>query len=239
MTPPAIPSVAIDHQKRSFVAARPAPAKNAAVPGHIAIAVDSMHCESAPAFRKPLSEAVNVCLHGGVRWLSVLVPANAEAALAEFIAQEAEPFSHRGVKLAISGEHASLEDAADVLRRLPVSRESLRFSFAVNYGGRGEIVDAVRALATQVRAGALRAADVDMPRLEEQLCAGDLPPVDLLVRTGGSTALSDFLLWKAAYAELLFVDERFRDFSARQMQVALDDYARRRRTFGGLSARAW
>ncbi|MCY3024383.1 MAG: undecaprenyl diphosphate synthase family protein, partial [Planctomycetota bacterium] len=84
----------------------------------------------------------------------------------------------------------------------------------------------------------LRPSDITPERLQAQLLSRDLPPVDLLVRTGGVGRISDFLLWQAGYAELFFADVPWCDFRRDHLRAALADYARRRRTFGALPGKA-
>jgi len=107
-------------------------------------------------------------------------------------------------------------------------------AIALNYGARNELVQAMRRLADQVAAGTLAAADIDEQKIEAALDTHDLPPLDLLIRTSGEQRLSNFLLWQAAYAELLFVDTLWPDFDGDTMRAALAEYARRERRYGGL-----
>ena len=110
----------------------------------------------------------------------------------------------------------------------------MTLAIALNYGARNELVQAMRRLADQVAAGTLGAADIDEQKIEAALDTHDLPPLDLLIRTSGEQRLSNFLLWQAAYAELLFVDTLWPDFDGDTMRAALAEYARRERRYGGL-----
>jgi len=105
---------------------------------------------------------------------------------------------------------------------------------ALNYGAQAEIADAARTLAERARAGEIDPAAIDEKLFEDALDTGDLPPLDLLIRTSGEQRLSNFLLWQAAYAEFLFVDTLWPDFDERALADALDAYGRRQRWFGGL-----
>jgi undecaprenyl diphosphate synthase len=106
------------------------------------------------------------------------------------------------------------------------TRMSLNICF--NYSGRAEIIDAVRALV----ASAATPADVDEAHLAEHLYTAGQPDVDLLIRTGGDRRISNFLLWQAAYAELVFSDKFWPDYSPDDFDAALDDFASRERRFG-------
>jgi undecaprenyl diphosphate synthase len=105
---------------------------------------------------------------------------------------------------------------------------------ALNYGAQAEMVAAARALAAQVRAGELEPDQIDEASFEGALETSDLPPLDLLIRTSGEHRLSNFLLWQAAYAELLFVDTLWPDFDEQALSDAVAQFSRRQRRFGGL-----
>jgi undecaprenyl diphosphate synthase len=92
----------------------------------------------------------------------------------------------------------------------------------------------MRQLAGEVAAGRLSPDQIDEARIDEALDTGGLPPLDLMIRTSGERRLSNFLLWQAAYSELLFVDTLWPDFDEAAMDAALADYARRERRYGGL-----
>jgi undecaprenyl diphosphate synthase len=106
-------------------------------------------------------------------------------------------------------------------------------AIALNYGARREIAKTARALAEQVAAGELSAASIDEAAIEGLLDTADLPPLDLLIRTSGEYRLSNFLLWQAAYAELIFLDTLWPDFDEDAFTAAIAQYAGRERRFGG------
>lgn len=103
-------------------------------------------------------------------------------------------------------------------------------SFAFDYGGRAEIVEAARRAVNEGRS----ASSIDEETFGEYLHTSGLPDVDLLIRTGGEKRLSNFLLWQSAYAELYFTDTLWPDFGREEIARALAEYARRQRRFGGL-----
>jgi undecaprenyl diphosphate synthase len=103
----------------------------------------------------------------------------------------------------------------------------------LNYGSRAEIVAAARKLAGEVEAGEIEASQVDEHAVERTLETYGLPELDLLIRTSGEVRLSNFLLWQAAYAELLFLDVLWPDFDESAFADALQRYAARQRRFGG------
>jgi undecaprenyl diphosphate synthase len=108
----------------------------------------------------------------------------------------------------------------------------LKLQVAVSYGGRWDIVQAARQLASQCASGALRPADIDEDRFAAALELGGLPDADLLIRTGGERRISNFLLWNIAYAELYFSDRLWPDFDRSELSAALDFFAGRERRFG-------
>ena len=105
---------------------------------------------------------------------------------------------------------------------------------ALNYGSQAELARVAQELARRVRDGAMAAEAVDADAIDSLLETHDLPPLDLLIRTSGEQRLSNFLLWQAAYAELLFVETLWPDFDAATLQEAIDIFGRRQRRFGGL-----
>ena len=108
-------------------------------------------------------------------------------------------------------------------------------SIAFNYGGRAEIVDAVKELAAEVKGGRLRPEKIDERAIAERLYAADMPPPDLLIRTSGEQRISNFLLWEVAYSELWFTPLFWPDFDREHLFEAIRDFQKRTRRFGGLS----
>ena len=105
---------------------------------------------------------------------------------------------------------------------------------ALGYGARAEIVAAARLLAERVRDGAITLDEIDEAAIDAELTTAELPPLDLLIRTSGEQRLSNFLLWQAAYAELVFTDVLWPDFDEAELARCLAEFARRERRFGGL-----
>src|SRR3546814_7807523 len=105
---------------------------------------------------------------------------------------------------------------------------------ALNYGAQAEIAAAARRLAVRTAAGDIGADAIDEAAIEAELDTAGLPPLDLLIRTSGERRLSNFLLWQAAYAELLFVDTLWPDFDGAGLREAIASLAPRERRFGGL-----
>jgi undecaprenyl diphosphate synthase len=121
-------------------------------------------------------------------------------------------------------------EAAEELTR---DNDVLTLTMCVNYGGRAEIVDAVRQIAEQVADGRLKPNKIDERTIARHLDEPDMPDVDLFVRSSGEQRTSNFLLWQSAYAEMVFLDTLFPDFDRRHIWQAVEIYARRDRRFGG------
>ena len=105
--------------------------------------------------------------------------------------------------------------------------------FALNYGGRAEIVDAARKLAEDVRAGEINSADIDENLFRQYLYAPEIPDPDLMIRTSGELRLSNFLLWELSYSELYVTDVYWPDFGRDDFSRAIDSYYGRDRRYGG------
>jgi undecaprenyl diphosphate synthase len=105
-------------------------------------------------------------------------------------------------------------------------------SLALSYGSRAELVDAMRAIATEVKAGRLDPAAIDEALVNQHLYTAGLPDPDLLIRTSGECRLSNFLLWQLAYAEIYVTDVYWPDFRRPQLEAAFAAFAGRERRFG-------
>lgn len=109
----------------------------------------------------------------------------------------------------------------------------LNFQVALNYGGRDDIVRAVRDIAKECRDGKVNPGDIDEEYISSHLDTSDIPDPDLLIRTSGEQRISNFLLWQLAYSEMYFSDALWPDFSERDLEMAIDYYNRRERRYGG------
>jgi undecaprenyl diphosphate synthase len=155
------------------------------------------------------------------------------AIFAETIDRELPELSAQGVRTRFIGRRdrapAELRRKMEETEAVTAANDRLQLWIAFDYGGRAELVDAVRALV----ADGVPADDVDEEALRARLYAPEMPDPDLLVRTSGEERISNFLLWQVAYAELVFVDTLWPDFGEDDLRSALEEYAGRRRRFGG------
>lgn len=157
--------------------------------------------------------------------------------LGRAVRDEAQELMARGVRIKISGAVEELdpglrEQIAQIVA-LTESNAGLVLNIAYNYGGRAEIIQAVRALTADLQAGRI-AGPPDEALLRRYLYTADLPDPDLLIRTGGEQRISNFLLWQLAYTELYFCDVFWPDFSESDLHAALSSYQQRRRRYGGV-----
>ena len=155
-----------------------------------------------------------------------------------YLERELVTLDKEGVRLKLIGDYSAF--GPDLVSRLEravehtANNERLTLVVALNYGSRSEIAAAARALAVKAAARDIDAGSIDEAAVERELQTHGLPELDLLIRTSGEVRLSNFLLWQAAYAELLFVDTLWPDFDGDALRAALADYARRERRYGGL-----
>jgi len=147
-----------------------------------------------------------------------------------YIQRELNSLHKEGIRLKILGDHNAFESDVAKMVDKAVERTAgnsrMTLAIALNYGSRAELVHAARTAAAQ--------GEIDEAAIERALNTHDLPPLDLLIRTSGEHRLSNFLLWQAAYAELLFVDTLWPDFDGDALRAAFGDYAKRERRYGGL-----
>jgi len=116
--------------------------------------------------------------------------------------------------------------------QLTADNTGLVLSVAANYGGRWDIVNAAKKLASDVEQGNMKLDDITEQSLNSHTCLADLPTLDLLIRTGGDFRISNFLLWQAAYAELYFTDILWPDFNETEFEQAIGCFDQRERRFG-------
>lgn len=161
--------------------------------------------------------------------------------LREAIADEAEDLERKGIRLRVSGDLDDLDpEIAGSLREVMTrtrNNHRLVLNFALNYGGRAEVLQAVQRLAMEAARGDLRPEAIDDELFASYLYTAGLPDPDLLIRTGREQRISNFLLWQIAYTELYFCDLYWPDFDAVHLYEAVREYQHRRRRFGGVDGR--
>ncbi|MBI4590958.1 MAG: isoprenyl transferase [Candidatus Rokubacteria bacterium] len=133
-----------------------------------------------------------------------------------------------------NGVPPSVRKRIDRVVAATAANTGLTLLMAFNYGGRDELVDACRALASQVQAGTIRPEEIDEALVARALYTHGVPDPDLLIRTSGEMRVSNFLLWQIAYAELVVTPTLWPDFRPRDLYLAVAEYQRRDRRFGGV-----
>ncbi|MGQ9371406.1 isoprenyl transferase [Azospirillum sp. A39] len=157
-----------------------------------------------------------------------------------YLRSEIAELHKAGVRLRVIGDRRRL--APDIVRlidnaeSLTRGNTALTLVVALSYGSRQEIVQAARRLAEDAAAGRIDACAIDEAALSARLFTHDIPDPDLIVRTSGEKRLSNFLLWQSAYAELVFVDTLWPDFTKHDLEVAIEEFHRRERRFGATTA---
>ena len=160
------------------------------------------------------------------------------ALLEQYLVEERAEIMDQNIRFSVIGRRSGLSEA--VLREIDESIAQTRdntgmaLCLAINYGGRTEIIDAVRDIAARVRDGKLNLDQIDEAEFSSSLYTAGMPDPDLLIRTAGELRVSNFLLWQISYAELWVTERCWPDFDIPTLRQALQDYARRERRFGGL-----
>ena len=157
-----------------------------------------------------------------------------------YLREAAETMVARGVALRVLGDLSVLPE--DIRRQIDevhaladtLGENAATASLCINYGGRDEIKNAVRALAKQVQDGTLKPEDITEDSISQNLYTAHMPDPDLIIRPSGEIRTSNFLLWQSAYSEYYFTDVLWPDFSTQDMDAAIADFNRRSRRFGGV-----
>jgi undecaprenyl diphosphate synthase len=161
------------------------------------------------------------------------------ALLEQYLIEERAEILEQNIRFSVIGRRGDLPEP--VLReidenvRLTRDNTGMGLCLAINYGGRTELIDAIRDLARQARDGRLDPDTIDEAAVSGALYTAGMPDPDLLIRTAGEMRVSNFLLWQISYAELWVTPRCWPDFDRATLHQALRDYARRERRFGGLT----
>jgi undecaprenyl diphosphate synthase len=233
----------------------------ARIPTHVAIVMDGngrwaqqrglKRTEGHAAGEAALFDTVDGALEIGLRWLTVFAfstenwrrPLDEVRFLMNFnerlLLERREELHERGVRVRFIGRRGGrvpghVRRRIEETEALTRANRRLTLTFAFNYGGRAEIVDAMRRIADDVAAGALAPERIDERVLRRHLYAPDMPDPDLLVRTSGEYRISNYLLWELAYAELVFTDVLWPDFRKQHLFAAIAEYQQRERRFGAV-----
>ena len=231
-------------------------------PAHIALIMDGNgrwanergmpRTEGHRAGIKSLRKTVEQCLLHDIRYLTVFSFSSENwtrpkdeitfifKLLRRFVASDLERLIRNNVRVKIAGERSGLDD--DLLKLInqvetqTASGDAMTLIVAFNYGSKAELATAARRIALAVRSGDLDPAKITEQTVADNLYLPEAPDPDLIIRTGGEQRLSNFLLWQAAYAELVFIDTYWPDFDEKAFEQALVEFSGRERRFGAVKA---
>jgi undecaprenyl diphosphate synthase len=160
--------------------------------------------------------------------------------LEQYMIEERALIMEQNIRVVVIGRREGIPSATleemDRTISMTAGNGGMRLCLAINYGGRGEIADAVRSIANDVRDGRLDAARIDEATIEQRLYTAGMPDPDLVIRTAGEQRISNFLLWQSSYAEIWFTGKCWPEFEESDLHEALAWFATRDRRFGGLNA---
>ena len=258
MTAPKTHRDAVDFKPVDWTGLYPKPLPAAAVPDHVAIVMDGngrwanrrglTRIEGHRAGEAALLDVVAGAIQIGVKHLSVYAfsTENWKRSPDEvrFLMGFNRAVLHRrrdqlndwGVRIRWAGRKprlwASVIKELQFAERLTAGNSVLTLTMCVNYGGRTELVDALRRVGEDVAAGRLKPSGITEKTIQRHLYIPELPDVDLFVRSSGEQRTSNFMLWQSAYAEMVFLDTLWPDFSREDLWRAVELYASRTRRFG-------
>ncbi|WP_150308986.1 isoprenyl transferase [Planctomonas psychrotolerans] len=250
---------AVDFRPLDWTGIHPPELPKGAVPEHVAIVMDGngrwangrglTRIEGHRAGEASLLDVVAGAIQIGVKHLSVYAfstenwkrsPDEVRFLMGfnrDVLHRRRDQLNEWGVRVRWAGRKPRLWSSVikelQFAEQLTAGNDVLTLTMCVNYGGRTEIADAVRTIAEDVAAGRLRPSGITERTIQNRLYTGDLPDVDLFVRSSGEQRTSNFLLWQSAYAEMVFLDTLWPDFTRQQLWDAITLYASRSRRFGG------
>ena len=235
--------------------------KNASrVPVHVAIIMDGngrwATSRGLPRIRghqvgaESVRAVLRACKQAGVKYLTLYAfsvenwirpkdeISGLMSLLRRFLRKDEQELHENRVRLRVIGRMGDLPASVQAeLKRVMTATEHYDdgvLTLALSYGGRAELVDAVRKIAGQVRKGELEPESIDEKVIAQHLYAPDIPDPDLMIRTSGEMRISNFLLWQLSYAELYVTDVLWPDFREPEFMKAIEDYGRRQRRFGDI-----
>ncbi|MCW5723217.1 MAG: di-trans,poly-cis-decaprenylcistransferase, partial [Devosia sp.] len=201
---------------------------------------------------KALRNLIELCITYGVSYLTVFSFSSENwtrpldevsfifGLLRRFVASDLQRLIRNNVKVRVVGSRAGLEPSLvrliEDVEAKTAANTGLVLVVAFNYGGKTEIVDAMKALARRAAAGELDPETIDESMVQSALYTAGIPDPDIIIRTSGEQRLSNFLLWQAAYSEFVFVPENWPDFDEASFLRVLEVYSLRDRRYGGIGA---
>ena len=233
--------------------------KNIPAPNHIAIIMDGNgrwakkrglprtagHAAGAESFRR----IANYCRTLGVKYLTVYAFSTENwkrseeevsgimKLLGNYLTEALRDMEKNHVRFCFFGDLSRLSPELQQLCKNAMEQSSgyhdVQVNFCLNYGGRDEIVRAVRAFATDAAEGKCNPEELTEEMFSHYLYSADVPDPELIIRPSGEMRTSNFLLWQSAYSEYVFMDVLWPDFGPKDLDVAIEEYHKRNRRFGG------
>jgi undecaprenyl diphosphate synthase len=234
------------------------PKFDGAVPQHVAIVMDGngrwanarglTRVEGHRAGEAALMDVIEGAIQAGVKYLTVFAfstenwkrsPDEVKFLMnynREVLRRRRDELDGWNVRIKWAGRRPKLWptviDELLIAEKQTAKNKGLTFTMCVNYGSRIEIVDAINQIVEDSKSGKLNGAMTEK-KMQKYLLTKDLPDVDLFIRSSGETRISNFLLWQSAYAEFVFLDVLWPDFSRKDLWAAISQYSKRNRRFGG------
>ena len=230
------------------------------IPSHVAIIMDGngrwakQRKLPRPAGHKEgvkaTQEIIKACGSAGVKYLTLFAfssenwkrPRSEVSALMDLFLQslqsEVKSLTENGVRLKFLGATDAFSKKLTLqiqkAEQATEKNDKLFLNIAANYGGKWDIVQAIKKVQQQIQSGNLLLSDLDEDTLDEYLVTANMPNPDLFIRTGGEQRVSNFLLWQLAYTELYFCDVLWPEFDATELEKAFENYRLRQRRFGSI-----
>ncbi|MBI4835339.1 MAG: isoprenyl transferase [Planctomycetes bacterium] len=230
------------------------------LPGHIAIIMDGngrwakkqglSRIRGHEAGAKLVRDIVTECAQTGIKWLTLYAFSSENwkrpsyeinflmRLLKKYLIQEWPELMKNNIRFTAIGKLEALpkfaQDELEKTEKITAVNTGMIFSLALNYGGKLEIIDAVKKICREVKERKLNLDEIDEKTFGKYLYKPEMPDPDLLIRTGGEMRISNFLLWELSYTELYITPVLWPDFNKEELHKALKDYAKRERRFGGI-----
>lgn len=231
------------------------------VPQHVAIIMDgngrwakSKHLPRTAGHKQGVDtarDAIEYFARAGVRYLTLFAfssenwnrPETEVSALMDLFlsafSKEAGQLAENNIRLRVIGDRsrfpAKVSASMDSAEQSTAHCDQMQVLIAANYGGHWDITQAVQKLAEEVSKGVLKPEDISEQMIASHLCAADVPAPDLMIRTGGESRISNFLVWQLAYSELYFTDLYWPQMNSEEFSAALEYFSSRERRFGKIS----
>ena len=158
--------------------------------------------------------------------------------LRDYLKESVKKASENNMRVRVIGDRERLDEdiraSIEHLEEVSAGNTGLNFQIALNYGGRDEMLRAIRRIAAECKDGQLAVDDIDEKLFASYLDTSDIPEPDFMIRTSGEQRLSNFLLWQTAYSEFYFPEVLWPDFDKKELKKAIEEYTKRDRRFGGI-----